>query len=129
MHFAEVLEHLLRVARPELANQEQRVLAKLLLEVLDKAIRETLREMLARVESESFQLELANYPLTPVDHVLSDLVVGIVQVSAHQKVRIARLVAHRSRPVLVVPENAEDASALGGCVVVCSREMVPVVFL
>lgn len=129
VHVVEVLEHGADVAGPELADQKQRVLAEFLLQVIDELVGPALGKVLARVEPEAGQFELAHYPFAPVGHVGCHFGVRVVEVGEHEKVRVASLIAHAVGPMLVVTQDPENAGPVVARVVVRAGEVFPVVFL
>lgn len=129
VHLPQVGAQALGVADPELADEEEFVLAELVLQVLHKVVHEALGEVLHGVEAEALQLALADDPLAPRDDVLLDLRVRVVDVGEHEEVGVAGLLIDRLRPVLVVADEAEDGLFVVAGVVVGAAEVLPAVLL
>lgn len=120
VHLIEVLEQFVHVADPELAHEEQFALAEVLFEVCHELVGEALGEVLACIEAESAELELLDHPLAPVDHVVDDFRVAVIDVGEHEEVGVAGLVAYAVRPVFVVAQDPVDARLIVPGIVVCA---------
>jgi hypothetical protein len=85
--------------------------------------------VLDRIEAESGETAFLDDPFAPVFDVLLDFGVGVVDVGEHEEVCVAGLFINGVGPMFIVAQNPENGLFLGGSIVVCPAEVLPVVFL
>lgn len=85
VHPAEILAQITQVILPKLANKEPS-LAKLLVEALDELTEEVFAVVLHGVETDTLDGEGITEPLAPVDDIVDDFWVRVVEIRAHEVV-------------------------------------------
>lgn len=82
----------------------------------NKLAKEIARHVLDGIEAETSNRESAQDPSAPVENVLLDVWVSVVNVAKHEVVKVAVLLVYVFGPVLAIALNSEDVLLL--CLVV-----------
>ena len=123
--------HITQTILPELAHEEPPLTMRLV-QSRNEFPQELLGEMFHSVETNAFEGHFFGQPDTPVNHILADFWVVVVEIGEHEIIIIPFLAVHiiRVSPILgVIPQDLVDGRLVVVGVVVRAGEVIPVVLL